>query len=40
MVSKPYRYARKLNISLASILAFLVSKPYRYARKLKKFDIL
>ncbi len=33
LVSKPYRYARKLCIFKKEILEKNVSKPYRYARK-------
>ncbi len=33
IVSKPYRYARKLRLFLTSPEKIAVSKPYRYARK-------
>ncbi len=34
-VSKPYRYARKLETGDISEIELVVSKPYRYARKKK-----
>jgi len=34
-VSKPYRYARKLDMLKALLREMQVSKPYRYARKNK-----
>jgi len=32
-VSKPYRYARKVVITIEEVQKIKVSKPYRYARK-------
>ena len=36
VVSKPYRYARKVSDMVSVNLCFPVSKPYRYARKCDK----